>query len=93
MSTQHIPVQKLKNIGPKTAAMLEEAGIYTKKNLIELGPVLTYKILQHRFQRINLIALYALYGAVHDIHWNSIPPEAKAKLQEASREEIDVRFK
>ena len=85
-----ILVEDLKNIGPKTAAWLQEIGIYTKRNLVDIGPVMAFKILQHRFNGINTLALYALYGAIHDVHWNSIPPETKDKLRKEANSKLDV---
>ena len=49
MSNEDAPVEELKNIGPKTADLLHQIGILTQKNLADTGPVLVYKILQHRF--------------------------------------------
>ena len=90
MSTEDAPVEELKNIGPKTADLLHQIEIRTKKNLADTGPLLVYKILQHRFPGITLNALYALYGAVHDLHWNGIPAAVKQQLKEAAEEDLDI---
>ncbi|MBX2821355.1 MAG: TfoX/Sxy family protein [Rhodothermaceae bacterium] len=90
MSNEDASVEELKNIGPKTADLLHQIEISTKKNLVEAGPVLVYKILQHRFPGITLNALYALYGAAHDLHWTAIPVEVKKQLKEAAQEDLDI---
>jgi len=90
MSNEDAPVEELRNIGPKTADLLHQIEILTKKNLADTGPVLVYKILQHRFPGVTLNALYALYGAVHDLHWNAIPIEIKNQLREAADEDLDI---
>ena len=81
MSSQDSHVKDLLNIGPKTASLLEEIDVYTEKDLKDLGPILTYKILKHRNKEINIIALYALYGALHHVHWNEIPSYIKEQLK------------
>ena len=87
-----IPIEKLKNIGPKSAKWLREAGFETLADLEKAGPVLTYKILQHRVKGINLLMLYAIYGALHDKHWNSLSPEEKETLKSAAEEPMDIIF-
>ena len=93
MSKPETLVKDLINIGPKTARLLQEIGISTKKELMDMGPVMAYKILQHRFRGVNVIALYALYGAVHDIHWNSISPQIKKQLRNQAKDMLDVDLK
>ena len=79
MSSQ--PVESLKNLGPASTRWLKEIDIHTREDLEGLGPVMRYKILKHRFPGVNLLMLYALYGALHDVHWNSLSPETKAALR------------
>ena len=86
------PVEELLNIGPKTAQRLHEIGLFTKGDLIKTGPIITYKILKHRFKGINILALYALYGAVHELHWNGIPKTEKEKLKKEADVPFDINF-
>lgn len=90
MSTEDTPVKDLLNIGPKTARLLEEIEIYTKKNLRDIGPEMAFKILQHRNKGVTTVALYALYGALHDIHWNELPPDIKSRLQKEAVRKLDI---
>ncbi len=90
MSSNHLPVEQLKNIGPKTAALLREAGIHTRADLQAIGAVMAYKILKYRFRSITAVALYALHGALEDVHWNSLPAEEKKLLLEEANQDIDV---
>ena len=86
------PIEKLKNIGPKSAAWLREIGVLTLADLEQNGPVLTYKILQHRFKGINILMLYGLYGALYNKHWNGLSPDEKTMLQTAAKEQLDISF-
>ena len=92
MRSQDTPIEKLKNIGPKSAEWLREIGVLTRGDLERNGAILTYKILQHRYKGINILMLYSLYGALHDKHWNGLSPEEKSDLQAAAKEDIDISF-
>ncbi len=70
------------NLGPISAKWLAEIGIHTRAELVEMGAVEAYCLVKARQPRASLNLLYALYGAVHNISWNMIPPETKAALQE-----------
>lgn len=70
------------NLGPTSAKWLAEIGIYTRDELIEIGVVEAYCLVKARQPKASLNLLYGLYGAVHHIPWNMIPPETKTALQE-----------
>ena len=74
-------MEKLKNIGPTSAAWLAEIGITSRAALADIGPVMVYKMIQHRHPGVNILLLYALQGAVMDVHWNALSPEMKAHLR------------
>lgn len=84
------PVAQLKNLGIKTGQMLNEIGIFTKKDLEETGILMAYKILQHRFSGVNILFLYSMYGALVDCHWNHLPAGVKASLQEDAAIPLDI---
>jgi DNA transformation protein len=78
-------ISDLKNLGPAMERYLGEIGITTAEQLDEVGSVEAYVRLRERFPRtINLVALYALEGALLDVHWNHLPPEVKAEIVEAA---------
>lgn len=76
------PLESSLNLGPTSAKWLAEIGIYTRDELIEIGVVEAYCLVKARQPKASLNLLYALYGAVHNILWNMIPPETKTALQE-----------
>ena len=84
-------VEDLKNIGATTARWLHDVGIHTKADLEEMGAVIAYKVIQHQCpQKVNVLLLYALQGALMDIHWNALPPDLKAQLKRDAREPLTV---
>lgn len=70
----------LKNLGSKSAKMLNEVGIYSKQDIIDLGPANVYRLLKDRGYNVTLVMAYALEGAITDTHWNKIPKEVKERL-------------
>jgi len=72
----------LRNIGPKSAALLRAAGIDSVENLREIGAVAAYRRLKFvEPRRVSLNMLWALQGALTDRDWRDIPPAEKARLQ------------
>lgn len=85
-------VEELKNIGPRSAAWLRAAGIHTRADLEAIGPVFAYKVL--KFQRpreVTRMLLYALQGAVDDVHMGELSPETKARLVREAQAPLEVR--
>ena len=75
-------LEKLRNIGPRTAARLIEAGVPTVAELKRLGAVAAYRRLKHASPReTTLLALYALHAALTDSHWNELPDPVKQSLR------------
>ena len=53
--------------------------------------VMAYKVLQHqRPQKVNIMLLYALQGALLDVHWNALPPALKEQLKRDAKEPLTV---
>ncbi|MBI3453739.1 MAG: TfoX/Sxy family protein [Rhodospirillales bacterium] len=77
-----LPLAALKNLGPRTARDLAEVGIETVRQLRVVGAVDAWRRLRHfRPRHYNLIGLYALAGALIDVHWNRLPPALKERLR------------
>ena len=73
---------RLKNIGPKSAEWLESVGIRTREDLSKLGAVEAYRrVKAAQPDRVSLNMLYALQGALLDIHWNHIAQEMRDELK------------
>lgn len=75
-------LDRLKNIGPVTVRQLGEVGIGSEQQLREVGALEAYRRLRRAFpERINLMCLYALQGALLDCHWGELPPEVRDQLR------------
>lgn len=76
-------MQELRNLGPRSAARLAEAGIHTRADLEAVGVVAAYQAVKALYpDRVSLNLLYALQGALLDILWHALPDEMQAELRE-----------
>ncbi|MBD7977860.1 MAG: TfoX/Sxy family protein [Pseudomonas sp.] len=73
-------LQRLKNLGKTSAQWLHAAGIHNAEDLRRLGAVEAYRAVRARGFRASRVLLYAIEGALLDIHWNKLPSEHKAAL-------------
>ncbi|MGE8500506.1 MAG: TfoX/Sxy family protein [Pseudomonas sp.] len=73
-------LQHLKNLGKTSAQWLHAAGIHSAKDLRRLGAVSAYRAVRARGFRASKVLLYAIEGALLDIHWSELPPAHKAQL-------------
>ncbi len=71
---------KIRNIGPKSAAWLRQVGIYSITDVQRIGAVETYLKVKRAGFRASRNLLYALAGALADCHWTDLPEEEKARL-------------
>jgi DNA transformation protein len=71
---------KLKNVGPKSAAWLRQVGVRTQGDLETLGAVAAFIKVKRAGFRPSLNLLYALEGALLGCHWQQVPEERRAVL-------------
>jgi len=79
------PVGQLKNIGKTVASRLNEIGVFSKKELANIGAAKAYCWMKSNYPSTTLPVCYYLYsleGALTDTHWNDIPESTKKKLRE-----------
>lgn len=76
------PIADLRNLGPRTAELLEPFGIHTRGELERVGVVMAYRMIRHRWgsRAINRSGLWALWGALHNVDWRALPDDVKAEL-------------
>jgi len=75
---------KIRNVGPKSAAWLRQVGVRTQEDLERLGPVEAFMKVKRAGFRPSLNLLYALAGAIENCHWADLPDERKAALVQAA---------
>lgn len=75
-------LSELDNLGEIFAARLEAVGVDSPKKLRDLGAVKAYRLVKAAFPKeTSLTFLYALQGALWDVHWNSLPMDVREKLR------------
>ena len=70
-------LQHLRNLGKTSAQWLHAVGIHSISDLKRLGAVDAYRAVKARGFRASKVLLYAIEGALLDVHWNDIPAERK----------------
>jgi len=75
-------IEDIRNLGPKSAWVLKEAGIESQTALRELGAVNAYKRVKFQFPRYaSLNLLWALEAGLRDMDWRALSDEDKAALK------------
>ncbi|NOT30271.1 MAG: TfoX/Sxy family DNA transformation protein [Planctomycetes bacterium] len=77
-----VPVAKLLNIGPKSAAWLRAVGIETRADLERVGSVQAYRLVAAAGFESSLNLLYALEGALLELRWDRLSAAVKQNLRE-----------
>jgi len=71
---------ELRNLGKTSVRWLHAVGVHTKDQLLDRGPVDVYQCVKARGFKANRVLLYALQGALMDVHWNELDSALKEKL-------------
>lgn len=85
-------LQLLKNLGKTSAQWLHAVGIHSASDLRRLGAVDAYRAVKTRGFRASKVLLYAIEGALLDMHWSELPAERKEALNK-QLESISARLK
>lgn len=90
MSTSNQELLQLKNLGMASVNILHAIGINTYADLQRVGAVDAYRRIKARDINVSKVMLYALQGALLNVHWNDLAPDMKARLvQEAESKAVD----
>lgn len=74
-------IASLKNLGPKSAEQIVAVGIDGPDEIRELGAVVVFHRVKSRFPAsTSLNLLWALQGALMEVHWHDVPDEVKRQL-------------
>ena len=71
---------RLKNVGPKSAAWLRQVGVRTMDDLAALGAVGAFIKVKRAGFKPSLNLLYALEGALLGCHWQQVPEDRRQQL-------------
>ncbi len=74
-------LRDLKGLGVQSEKYLGEIGIFTRSDLEKIGPIEAFLKLKEKGSiKPSLNFLYAMWGALLDVHWTKIAKEEKASL-------------
>ncbi|WNO09473.1 TfoX/Sxy family protein [Teredinibacter sp. KSP-S5-2] len=76
----------LKNLGMASVNILHAVGVNSYRDLSEVGAVETYCRIKARGIHVSKVMLYALQGALMDVHWNDLSPSLKEQLVEEAKQ-------
>lgn len=71
---------RLKNVGPKSAAWLRQVGVRSMEDLAALGAVGAFIKVKRAGFKPSLNLLYALEGALIGCHWQQVPDARRQQL-------------
>lgn len=72
--------EKIRNVGPKSAAWLRQVGVRTFDDLKRVGAVETFLKVKRAGFKPSLNLLYSMQGALEDCHWTDLPDPQKQEL-------------
>ncbi|MCC8472474.1 TfoX/Sxy family protein [Xanthomonas arboricola] len=72
--------ERLRNIGPKSAAWLRQVGLRTQQDLQAVGAVGAFVKVRRAGFKPSLNLLYSLEGALTDCHWQNVPEARRHAL-------------
>lgn len=70
----------LRNLGKTSVQWLRATGIHNAEELRRRGPVAAYCAVRARGFRASRTLLFAIAGALEDVHWNQLDPDYKQQL-------------
>jgi DNA transformation protein len=73
-------LERLANLGPKSAALLAAAGVQSFSHLQQLGAVAAYALAKRSGTNVSLNLLWALEGALSGLSWQTVAREHRASL-------------
>ena len=71
---------KIRNVGPKSAAWLRQVGVRSTEDLARVGVVEAFLKVKRAGFRPSLNLLYSMAGALADCHWNEVPEAQRQEL-------------
>lgn len=87
MTSESVDLIGLKNLGMASVNILHAVGIHNYNELSNVGAVEAYCRIKSRGIHVSKVMLYALQGALMDVHWNDLTPELKAQLVEEAEQQ------
>ena len=91
MMQRHSNLLELKNLGAASVNILYAIGIHSGEELRQVGAVEAYNRIRARGIQVSKVMLYALEGALCNVHWNQLDADLKSQLlEQADLAEADL---
>jgi hypothetical protein len=81
-----VKISRMRNLGSKSEAMLAKIGVHSSTDLENLGAVEAFQRLRATGEKVSLVMLYAMHGALTNQAWEMLPPDEKQALKLAVEE-------
>ena len=88
MHTNDTELMALKNLGMASVNILHAIGIHNYAELADIGAVKAYCKIKARDIQVSKVMLYAIEGALLDVHWNDISIQRKTQLVEEVEQQL-----
>lgn len=76
-----LPIESLRNLGPKSGHWLRDAGITTIAELERLGPVVAFRLVKQRQPKASLNLLWAMAAGLKGKDWRELSEAIKKRLR------------
>ena len=70
----------IRNLGPVSLKWLAAVGIHTLADLCEIGVINAYNLVRAHGYKANCNLLWAMQGALMDVHWTKISAATQREL-------------
>ena len=84
--TNDLPIESLRNLGPKSGEWLREAGITTIAELARLGPVVAFRLVKQHQPKASLNLLWAMAAGLKGKDWRELSEATKRRLRKEAEE-------
>lgn len=74
-------IEALRNLGPKSAAWLADAGISTRSELARTGAIEACRRMLRAGHPVTTVMAYAIEGALMNCDWRELPFEFRKHLR------------
>lgn len=81
MKYSELPIESLRNLGPKSGQWLCEAGITTVADLERLGPVVAFRLVKQHQPKASLNLLWAMAAGLRGKDWRELSEASKKRLR------------
>ena len=82
----NLPIESLRNLGPKSGQWLREAGITTIPELKRLGPVVAFRLVKQHQPKASLNLLWAVVAGLDGKDWRELTEATKKRLRKEAEE-------